>query len=855
MTNTYITGNSLGSNSPKDLSDNASNFDEAMNSSSPSWDDRTGKRRQTWAGAEYEWGQLLSNAEVQFEQALQNTGFETTRLTYVDGPPLVVDRPTQLIVRGGITYSVKLPAAGGFPVTLTGTWSTDQVKLVERADQPLRSELANVANPALGVALIGRSAVTIASVKDIAVQVQDSTRVLQLQAYHAGKTFGGGTLVWAPSVAKSKHDGFLVFSPTVPAAGVSTAQASILSYMNRTGETDASGSGCWVRLFSGAAHMEWGGVTAGTDCGLIAQKLVDFCVPNGISLNCDEVLTLGSTVTMPQYRDAPPVQRQFNHSCVSLRSVISMMTSGETLRFNSSGADLEVGELNGPGAGVGPTRGIRLAGQGGGRVRVNFVQGFQNGIHLEESYAHTVHVGWIDNCIRGIALVNSNDNRITGGRVGGRYSTVATVGPTDPTTCEVGVDVGENCASNRFTMNIEYCRRSANSIGFNDRGVGTQFSGYIESCTAWNAYLTGRNAFFNILPGGSIARADNCGYFAGDTNRIAFEMQQDFHNETPSADKNTLAFQSLQALASAGTGSIEGYNGLTTYPRNVGSCRNEVVSGSTLGSGGWSATATGGASVSGIFSTSTVGVPEIGLDGSTQVTLPAVAADDAEYILSQGSINMANGPFSFGLFAFCSAGDVDIYVRVISADATVQHRMMVRLVATPGGGFKRIATELLNTKVDPNATYQVRLRSAAGCTLYICGAFATNRTDIEVPPVNAGATRRSVLSGSEVKGKMFPNGQVVNGVLQRDYVTLTGTQVFDQTSLQTSLIIALGTGYNITIPAPLDGQVLTIKKDGAVGTVGVLLSGTTIDGSSAGVTLNPSDVLRLHGTASGWFKV
>jgi hypothetical protein len=50
MTNTYLTGNPLGSTSPKDLFDNASNFDEAMNSVGPSFYDRFGKRRETWEG-------------------------------------------------------------------------------------------------------------------------------------------------------------------------------------------------------------------------------------------------------------------------------------------------------------------------------------------------------------------------------------------------------------------------------------------------------------------------------------------------------------------------------------------------------------------------------------------------------------------------------------------------------------------------------------------------------------------------------------------------------------------------------------------------------------------------------------
>jgi hypothetical protein len=132
MTNTYDTSNEpLGSKAPKVLYNNASNFDEAMNSTSPSFNDRFGIRRQTWFGAEYEWQQMLVNS-----------GFEPIHLVYTDGSPLVVSRPTQLIDRAGISYRVKLPVVGGFPVTLTGTWATDQVQLVDVADAALRQDLA-----------------------------------------------------------------------------------------------------------------------------------------------------------------------------------------------------------------------------------------------------------------------------------------------------------------------------------------------------------------------------------------------------------------------------------------------------------------------------------------------------------------------------------------------------------------------------------------------------------------------------------------------------------------------------------------------------------------------------------------
>lgn len=130
MTNTYNTGNLLGSTSPKDLYDNASNFDDAMNSTSPSFVDRLGARRETWAGME--------NQVFDFLEAM---GFEATHLQYVDGNPLTVLRPTQLIDRAPSVYKVKQPAT--FPVNLTGTWATDLLLLVDVGDASLRSDLAS----------------------------------------------------------------------------------------------------------------------------------------------------------------------------------------------------------------------------------------------------------------------------------------------------------------------------------------------------------------------------------------------------------------------------------------------------------------------------------------------------------------------------------------------------------------------------------------------------------------------------------------------------------------------------------------------------------------------------------------
>ncbi|KJJ18882.1 hypothetical protein HMPREF3150_02546 [Pseudomonas aeruginosa] len=62
-------------------------------------------------------------------------GFEPGFLEYVDGSPLIVDRPTQLIQRDGNLYSVKRPA--DFPFEPSGNWTTDQSLLVAQVDRSL----------------------------------------------------------------------------------------------------------------------------------------------------------------------------------------------------------------------------------------------------------------------------------------------------------------------------------------------------------------------------------------------------------------------------------------------------------------------------------------------------------------------------------------------------------------------------------------------------------------------------------------------------------------------------------------------------------------------------------------------
>lgn len=145
MTNIYDTSMyPLGSTKPKVVANNSSNLDDAMNGQQPWWTDRFGETRLSLKGAELQWNQMM-----------ENIGFEPVHLTYVDGVPLIVSRPTQLIDRGGNSYKIKQPAV--FPYTLTGVWTTDQANVVQVADASLRSDL--VAPPGAGLIGFSRSEV------------------------------------------------------------------------------------------------------------------------------------------------------------------------------------------------------------------------------------------------------------------------------------------------------------------------------------------------------------------------------------------------------------------------------------------------------------------------------------------------------------------------------------------------------------------------------------------------------------------------------------------------------------------------------------------------------------------------
>lgn len=129
--------------------------------------------------------------------------------------------------------------------------------------------------------------------------------------YHAdGPDLGGGIFYWVADRPKAGHNGGLVISPTVPWNG---NPSSLAAYLAGDGETEPSGTGCWVRQTTGIDLADFGVIPDGHDNTPSVQAAVDVAIEladftgelggdyTGVEITCDPtvVVTLGSTVTLP----------------------------------------------------------------------------------------------------------------------------------------------------------------------------------------------------------------------------------------------------------------------------------------------------------------------------------------------------------------------------------------------------------------------------------------------------------------------------------------------------------------------------------------------------------------------------
>ena len=144
---------------------------------------------------------------------------------------------------------------GTLPVTVApGTNPENDSNWVIVSDNSLRQKLSSD----MGYAFIGE----LGSVVDFVGLVGIHNTRVRLKSWHnaylssnSGRPSGGGEFIYRTDVPKNKHNGGTVISPTVP-------YTTISAYLLGSGETDPTGTGCWVRDYNDSVNITWFGAIA-----------------------------------------------------------------------------------------------------------------------------------------------------------------------------------------------------------------------------------------------------------------------------------------------------------------------------------------------------------------------------------------------------------------------------------------------------------------------------------------------------------------------------------------------------------------------------------------------------------------
>jgi len=123
----FRTMNPVGSNSPKDLSDNASTFDEVCTSPLPWAENRVGRKILTLVGQQFE-----------IDEAIRGIGY--SRIGDYDSGPLTISLPNQVFSKDGEFWIAKPTLE--LPYTTVENWAIDEAFFNPIGDAMLRQELA-----------------------------------------------------------------------------------------------------------------------------------------------------------------------------------------------------------------------------------------------------------------------------------------------------------------------------------------------------------------------------------------------------------------------------------------------------------------------------------------------------------------------------------------------------------------------------------------------------------------------------------------------------------------------------------------------------------------------------------------
>jgi lysophospholipase L1-like esterase len=127
----FDTMNQIGSDSYKDLSDNAKNLDIAVNDiEALKWEDRFGAERKTWHGIEKESSDAISLFQAQVTEAIADIGFFVP-VPYASG--ISVTQPNFTVV--GPDQVVYAAQPGLIPFT-TGAWNPEQWYPIQNTRNP-----------------------------------------------------------------------------------------------------------------------------------------------------------------------------------------------------------------------------------------------------------------------------------------------------------------------------------------------------------------------------------------------------------------------------------------------------------------------------------------------------------------------------------------------------------------------------------------------------------------------------------------------------------------------------------------------------------------------------------------------
>jgi parallel beta-helix repeat protein len=168
ITMAYNTGNPPGSSSPKDLIDNAEDFDYLLTGDGASHPNRLGVSLKSWKGMEGEHNaaQIRRESEFDADQIRHEQEFDTAQNRRVAefnslmessgysfvgdyGPDVLIERFSQYVMKDGQPY--RLSSLASVPYTTTGDWVTERDAFVLLGDDVLRQQMAN---PLVGARLL-----------------------------------------------------------------------------------------------------------------------------------------------------------------------------------------------------------------------------------------------------------------------------------------------------------------------------------------------------------------------------------------------------------------------------------------------------------------------------------------------------------------------------------------------------------------------------------------------------------------------------------------------------------------------------------------------------------------------------